>query len=335
MRKKSFFALFLLLALTQLSKAQTIVAVDAVALLNELPQPCTTIADAYLRVYPKGGDQPSTQTFYQNWTQKLENYVKQSQEISANFYRQNPSGYQTSATQPVANKVNPAQQAAVDKATSELAQKMLSDPAFAQKFAKMSEAEQHAYIAEQLSKNGLKPTTGAPNQPSSAPAGMDKDWMGMTNTMITSLTDMSMTEAQSDLQMRYADKHDQVNKWAEAEINKLPWIVFGEYGKDHDPEKVKAIQQQARSKHADLANAMLKEMQPLFQQFRKTFSERISALNAAFKEVAYGKSYNFGLFYNQVLQAQMLMLSGQHSLMTNEIAVIEECARWEWEKRNL
>lgn len=335
MRKKSFFALFLLLSFVHLSMAQAIVTVDAVALLNELPQPCSTVADAYLRVYPKGGDHPNTQTFYQNWTQKLEGYVKQSQEISAHFYRQNPTGYQAVATQPVTNKVNPAQQAAMDKATSELAQKMLSDPAFAQKFAKMSEAEQHAYIAEQLSKNGLKPATGTPNQPSSAPAGMDKDWMGMTNAMITSLTDMSMTQAQSDLQMRYADKHDQVNKWAEAEIKKLPWIVFGEYGKDHDPEKVKAIQQQARVKHADLANAMLKEMQPLFQQFRKTFSERISALNAAFKEVGYGKSYNFGLFYNQVLQAQILMLSGQHSLMTNEVAVMEECARWEWERRNL
>lgn len=335
MRKTSFFTLCLMLLLAQLGKAQAIVAVDAVALLNELPQPCPTLADAYLRVYPKGSNQVNTQAFYQNWTQKLEAYVKQAQEISANFYRQNPMGYPTSTAQPVANKVNPAHQAAMDKATSEMAQKMLSDPAFAQKFAKMSEAEQHAYIAQQLSKNGLKPATGTPNQPSAGPAGMDKDWMGMTSTLMTSLMDISINQVQIDLQMRYADKHAEVNTWAEAEIKKLPLITFGEYGKDHDPEKVKAIQQQARSKHAEVANAMLKEIQPLFQQFRKTFSERISALNTAFKEVEYGKNYNFGMFYNQVLQAQMLMLSGQHSLLTNEIGVIEECARWEWERRNL
>ena len=112
-------------------------------------------------------------------------------------------------------------------------------------------------------------------------------------------------------------------------------ISMGEYGRDHDPAKVKAIQVQAGNKHAEIANAMLKEMLPLFVQFRKTFNEKISALNTAFKQVEYGKSYNFGLFYNQVLQVQSFMLTGQHSLLSNEIAVMEECARWERERKQL
>lgn len=333
MRKNSIFTLCLLILLSQLSFAQSIVNVDAVALLNELPQPCSTLTDAYARVYPKDSDGPNTLAFYQTWTQKLENYVQQSQSISANFYRQNPMGYNTTAAQPVTNNVSPAQKAAMDNATREMAQKMFSDPAFAQKFAQMSEAEQHAYIAQQLSKNGIKPVAGTPNGKDTAPAGMDIDWMGMTTTLMQAMTDMSMTEAQGAVQERYAQQHEEVQKWADAEIKKLPLITMGEYGRDHDPAKVKAIQLQARNKHAEVASAMLKEMVPLLAQFRKTFSDKISALNAAFKQVEYGKAYNFGLFYNQVLQAQAFMLTGQHSLLSNEIAVMEDCARWERERK--
>jgi hypothetical protein len=333
MRKNSFFSLCSLILLSQLSFAQPIVSVDAVALLNEMPPPCSTLPEAYARVYPNGSDSPNTLAFYQTWTQKLENYIEQSQNISANFYRQNPMGYNTAAAQPMTNNVSPAQKAAMDNATREMAQKMLSDPAFAQKFAQMSEAEQQAYIAQQLSKNGIKPATGTPNSKVGAPAGMDIDWMGMTTTLMQSMADMSMTEAQGAVQERYAQKHEEVQNWADAEIKKLPLISMGEYGRDHDPAKVKAIQLQARNKHAEVASAMLKEMLPLLAQFRKTFSEKISALNAAFKKVEYGKTYNFGLFYNQVLQAQAFMLTGQHSLLSNEIAVMEECARWERERK--
>lgn len=333
MRKNGFLTLCLLIVLSQLSFAQAIVNVDAVALLNELPQPVGTLTEAYARVYPKDSERPNTLTFYQTWTQKLENYIQQSQNISANFYRQNPMGYNTAAAHPVTNNVSPAQKAAMDNATSEMAQKMLSDPAFAQKFAQMSEAEQQAYIAQQLSKNGIKPAVGIPNGKVAAPAGMDVDWMGMTTTLMQSMVDMSMTETQSAVQERYAQKHEEVQKWADAEIKKLPLITMGEYGRDHDPAKVKAIQQQARNKHAEVASSMLKEMLPLLVQFRKAFSEKISALNTAFKQVEYGKAYNFGLFYNQVLQAQAFMLTGQHSLLSNEIAVLEECARWERERK--
>ena len=203
MRKNSFFSLFLLILLNQLSFAQPIVNVDAVALLNELPQPAGTLTEAYARVYPKDSERPNTLAFYQTWTQKLENHVQQSQSISANFYRQNPMGYNTTAAQPVTNNVSPAQKAAMDNATREMAQKMLSDPAFAQKFAQMSEAEQHAYIAQQLSKNGIKPVAGTPNSKVTAPAGMDIDWMGMTTTLMQSMADMSMTEAQGAIQERY------------------------------------------------------------------------------------------------------------------------------------
>ena len=335
MRKNGFFTLFLMILLSQLCVAQPIVAVDAIALLNDLQQPCSTLTEAYARVYPRDSDRPNTLAFYQTWTQKLEGYVQQSQTISANFYRQNPMGYSTTSTQPVANNVSPAQKAAMETATREMAQKMLSDPAFAQKFAQMSEAEQHAYIAQQLSKNGINPVAGTPNSKVTAPAGLDVDWAGMCSTLMQSALDMSMTEAQVAVQERYTQKHEEVQKWADAEIKKLPLIAMGEYGRDRDATKVKAIEQQARNKHAEVAQAMLKEMLPLLAQFRKTFSDKISSLNTAFKQVEYGKTYNFGLFYNQVLQAQAFMLTGQHSLLSNEIAVMEECARWERERKQL
>ncbi|AEE53438.1 hypothetical protein [Haliscomenobacter hydrossis] len=314
---------------------QALVSVDALVLLHELPQPCSTLTDAFQRVYPLEAKTPNTAAFYHAWSSKLEAYAQQAQTLSANFYRQNPLGFTPASVPVTSNNVSPAQQVSMEAATRDLAQKMLSDPAFAQKFAQMSEAEQHAYLAEQLSKHGIKPVAGTPNRNVAAPAGLDKNWMEMCSELMQSTLDMSWMNLQSEVQVRYTEKHAEVNKWAETEIKKLPMISFGEYGHDHDPEKVKAIQQQARVKHADVANTMLKEMRPLFLQFRKQFSERISQLNAAFKEVNYGKAYNFGMFYNQVLQAQTLMLTGQHTLLSNEINVLEECARWEFERRNL
>ena len=45
--------------------------------------------------------------------------------------------------------------------------------------------------------------------------------------------------------------------------------------------------------------------------------------------------YDFGIHYVTVLNTQMMMLNEQRVLLTNEIAIIEEAARWEQQWHNV
>ena len=243
-----------------------------------------------------------------------------------------PTGVRPVA-QPVST-ASPQQHVAMDAATSELAQKMLNDPAFAQKFMQMSEQEQHAYIAKLLADKGIKPVNGTPNVNTAPIPGTDIEWGTFCSDYTMAAMDMSRWDTQNALQQKYQAQHDEVQVWASAEIKKLPMISFGEYGHDHDPEQVKAIQKQALVKHRDVAEAMLKEAAPMFAQFRQAAQQRISPLNEAINGVNYGATYDFGLNYTTVLGAQAMMLGELDALLKNEVNIIEECARWEYELRN-
>lgn len=331
--KKLIFCNLFALALFQMNAQQT-GKTDVVALLHELPAAPASIADAYQRAYANGATSPEAAHYYQAWTTKAERGALEIQNLLAEFYRKYPTGIRPTA-QPVAvSRVTPQQQSSMDAATSELAQKMLSDPAFAQKFAQMSEQEQHAYIANLLADKGLKPANGTPNVNTAPIPGTDVEWIELCNTFTQAAMDMSRYEAQTALQQEYEVQHQQVRDWAEAEIKKLPMISFGEYGHDHDPVQVKAIQKQALVKHRDLAEAMLKEASVMFARFRQEAEQRITPLNDALKKVNFGANYDFGIHYTTVLGAQGMMINDINSLLTNEISIIESCAQWEYELRN-
>ncbi len=330
--KKLIVSNLLAIAMLQIASAQPVAKTDIAALLNELPAPPTTTADAYQRAYPAGTAHPDAIQFYKTWTSKVERAGLENQSLQKEFYMKYPTG-----VRPVAKPVNtasPQQHAAMDAATSELAQKMLNDPAFAQKFMQMSEQEQHAYIAKLLADKGIKPANGTPNVNTAPIPGTDIEWGTFCSDYSMAAMDMSRWEAQTALQQKYQAKHDEVQVWASAEIKKLPMISFGEYGHDHDPEQVKAIQKQALVKHRDVAEAMLKEAAPMFAHFRQQAQQRIAPLNDALKGVNYGVSYDFGVNYTTVLGAQAMMLGELDALLKNEVNIIEECARWEYELRN-
>ncbi len=325
---------FLFLAVVLLaapSQAQPVAPVDLAALLTEMPAPPAGLSAAYSRVYPGGASTKDSEAFYKSWLNRLEAAVVQNETLTRTFYSQYPTGVRPSA--PVASRVSTSQQSAMDAATSELAQKMMNDPAFAQQFAKMSEADQQAYITKLLAEKGIKPVSGPANMPSAMPAGLDHDWMGLCTALMQSATDQSRWTAQTELQQRYAQRHDEVDAWATAEIQKLPMIEFGEYGHDHDPEKVKAIRNEAARRHSDLADQMLKEALPLLSQYRKDCLARISPLNTELKAVGYGQAYDFGQQYSLVLQTQNFIMQDLQAVLTNEINLIEECAAWEYQRR--
>jgi len=244
------------------------------------------------------------------------------------FYQQNPSGV-PAMPQTNTNRVSARDKAAMDAATSELAQKMMSDPAFAEKFARMSASEQQAYMAKALADKGLKPAQGQPNTSQTPIPGTDMDWVTPANTFLQAATDMKRWEKQTALQQKYADQHVSVDAWTAAEIKKLPMISMGEYGHDHDPEQLKAIQKKGLDKHRQVADAMMKEAATLFAEFRQQVRENVRPLNEALQQVNYGAQYSFGLHYPLILQTQGMMLSDVQNMLTNEISIMEDVARWE------
>ena len=331
--KKLIFSNLFAIALFQMS-AQPVSKTDVAALLNELPTAPLTTADAYQRAYTNGSAGPDATRYYQAWTSKIERAGQEIQSLSLDYYRKYPTGIRPQAQPVAASRVTPQQQSSMDAATSELAQKMLSDPAFAKKLSQMSEQEQHAYIANLLAEKGLKPVNGTPNVHNAPIPGTDVEWVELCNVFTQSAMDMSRWETQTALQQKYEARHQEVRDWTESEIKKLPMISFGEYGHDHDPEQVKAIQKQGLSKHREVAEAMLKEAAVMFAQFRQQTQERTAPLNDALKNVQFGAAYDFGNFYTQVLGTQGMMISDVHNILTNEVDIINECARWEYEWRN-
>jgi hypothetical protein len=219
----------------------------------------------------------------------------------------------------------------MNAATSEMAQKMMTDKAFAQKFAQMSQSEQEAYIAKLLAEKGLKPAQGTPNTNDKPIPGMDVAWAEICSAFNNTGFAMERYEKQSALQERYEVKHSAVNVWAEAEIKKLPMISFGEYGHDHDPKAVKIIQKQALVKHRDLAEEMLKDAAALLTAFREEAKQRYAPLNDALKKVGYGENYNFGLHYSLVLQTQMMMLADIQVVLDNEMNLLQDAAHYEYD----
>jgi hypothetical protein len=329
MKKITLLSLLACLFFYPKNHAQNLVQVDAVAFLNQLSAPSTQLAEAHQRIYPVKSQSTNPLPFYQKWTSQLEVHVQATQKLNASFYQQYPLGYAPTASTNSSPKANAAQEKAIHAASASLAQKMLSDPAFAQKIASMSEAEQHALIAKELAQQGLKPAIGTPKQTSDAPAGMDKNWAELCANVSQQLSDLSWMQAQEAIESRYETKHSVVQTWADEAIKKLPLVTMGEYGRDHDPAKVKAIQKEALAKHRELAQAMLTEMNPLLLSLRKQYQEKVSALNEAIRSVNFGQNYDFGIFYTQVLQAQGMMLMAQENLMRNEVAVLEKLAYWE------
>ena len=329
--KKLLFGSLLATAMFQLH-AQPVGKTDVVALMNEIPAAPQSLNDAFQRAYPAGTTPPETMAWYKTATEKMEKAALEIQNLTADFYRKYPTGIRPVA-QPVAT-ASPQQHASMDAATSELAQKMLSDPAFAQKFMAMSEKEQHAYIAGVMADKGIKPAQGTPNVNTTPVAGTDVEWGTLCSDYSMAAMDMSRWEAQAALESKYQARHDEVNAWADQAIDKLPMISFGEYGHDHDPEQVKAIRKQALEKHREVAEAMLKEASGFFAKYRQQAAQRLFPLNDALKSARYGANYDFGVFYPTVISTQTMMVSELDVLLKNEVKVIEECARWEYEWRN-
>ncbi len=330
---KLSFAFVALLSGTMPVLSQQVASCDMAALIKEMPALPQNISEAFQISYVKDATKPNAESLYADWLKKVDAPLKEGNNLAQQFYQKNPMGIQQTA-QPAPSRVSPEQKAAFNAAKSEMMQKVMSDPTFAQKLMHMSEAEQQTYFTKVLAEKGIVAAQGTPNMPSQQPAGMDVNWLEICQETSQSVINIQIFEAQQAIQARYVPLHEEVNQWATNEIQKLPLIVMGEYGRDHDPEKVKAIQQQARIRHKILADKEWQELMPALMQQREKRLQDIATLNTAIKKVDFGKAYNFGLFYTHVLQTQLMAINTIQSLMTNEKGLIEACAKWQFEVKS-
>lgn len=196
--KSLIFPCLALLLLAAPSTAQSVCETDAVALLNEIPPAPTDFALVCRQAYAGNASSPDAAQQFRPWLDKIEKAGLENQQYQMRFYQQNPMGVRQEARP--ASRVNAQQQASMDAATSELAQKMMSDPAFAKQFAQMSEQQQQAYITKLLADKGLKPAAGTPNVHTTPVPGTDVEWAEMSSAYMQTAADMNRWQAQIALQ---------------------------------------------------------------------------------------------------------------------------------------
>jgi hypothetical protein len=258
--------------------AQQVASCDIVATIKTMPILPKNIGEAYQIAYAKDAAKPNAEGLYTEWFKNLEAAVNEGTELSKKFYLKNPTGIAPKA-QPVQNNVSASQKASMEAVRAEMMQKVMSDPAFAQKLMKMSEAEQREYFTKVLAEKGIVEKQGTHNMTTNQPAGMDVNWLEICSEFSQTALDRSLFDAQQAIQARYIPLHNDVNKWAEGEIKKLPLILMGEYGRDRDPEKVKAIQRQALQRHKEVADKEWQELVPILMQQREQraqFAEKLT-----------------------------------------------------------
>jgi len=317
---------FFLLVAAMPSTAQPVVKTDPFALLEILTPPPTDASTAHTRAFSDGGAGPNASHFYQPWNARVEKVGQAIQAAQIQFYKENPMGVRQPA-QPV-SKATPQQESAINSASNKLAQKMLADPALAQKIMAMSEAEQHAYIAKLLAAEGVVPVAGVSNSSYAGPGGLDTDWVELHQNIMQPAMDLSRWDAHKAMSMKYENLHQAVNDKAYADIQKLPLIEMGEYGRDHDPEKVKAIELRALGQHRELATAMLKEALPIFEELCRDYRARVQPFQEALKARKFGEGYDFGIHYKLVLDTQMAVVLELINLSKYAADVTDDAAKW-------
>ncbi|HMQ47270.1 MAG TPA: hypothetical protein PKA00_07325 [Saprospiraceae bacterium] len=310
--------------------AQPLIKSDAIALLQSFPSAPISLEDAWQRACPDGKSEPDARLFYQSYLDEMEGYQREGQALMQQFYLQNPLGVTVRPSVPN-HPVSSEDQMNLETATAKLAQKMLNDPAFAAQFMRMSEKEQHAYMASLLADEGLKPASGQAEEKTLP--GMEYNWMELCQEINLAASDMTRWEAQIDLQLKNAQIHDAIELWVETEIKKLPLITFGEYGQDYDPAQVDAVRRKGMEKHLQAADQYMKDMALVLSDIRSRAKLKYVTLNEALQAVDFGHGYDFGQHYLLVLQAQLMMLGEVQTILQNELNVVDEVVYWVWETK--
>ncbi|MBI1224830.1 MAG: hypothetical protein GC192_06300 [Bacteroidetes bacterium] len=282
---------------------------DINAYIKDLPSLPTNTNMAATRAYGANPLQPNStvlDNFYQPYEDKLNRkineyqaYAKQKMEqggaTEADYMEQatamansnpiiaNMGGYEKVSQMSEAEAKAAANQAAVQymadpfaangmqsAGMSALYQKIISDPAYAKKFEKMSEAEKEAELRKYMANDQPVAKTPAEmaqhrNQVAQQQTQADRirnaqeiqlkiaEWQ-------QEMTEIGMEFGQQIQEIEQAGKtHNAISEAYGKRYQAIPMVELGEYGRDHDPEKVRPLRIEEAKMHQERAQQELKE----------------------------------------------------------------------------
>jgi hypothetical protein len=306
--------------------AQPVAPVEVDKLLSSMPALAANPAEALRRTQPDGA-----KAVYQPWRTGLEKIAADIAMQQQDFYTKYPTGVRPVANTP--NRVSPQAQSSMDGAMAEFTAKMQSDPAFAQEFMKKTEAEQQAYIQKLLANNGLKPAqapAGAAMQ--AQPEAEPINWVDLISTLNNEWAAYLPAHSVGNLLYKAGQQHDEVARRWNAELEKVPMIEMGEYGRDRDPKQVEALRVKYLAEHRAVAARTLEEGRALLRTNAAKFQQLARPYLTALQGVQYGKSYDFTVFYANILGQQQWMLQQIHQFSEEAIELTNHVAQYEAQK---
>jgi hypothetical protein len=206
--------------------------------------------------------------------------------------------------------------------------KKMGDPEMKKKMKGMSK-EEKIKMAMEMMKSA--PAGGAEMDPPPVRSALD-EWQKIYNDIQNDFQ-KSAAEQQEETKLNeeYQKSHDEISKWEQAEINKLPQISSGEMSAP-DPAKVKQVKLKAADKHIALVNKRLEKIRSDWRasvdrtKIKYTpFYKKLIAANYA------ADTKNFGS--KKVLSdAQIIILKEIGSQIERSRKAWEESASWQARK---
>jgi hypothetical protein len=229
-----------------------------------------------------------------------------------------------------------------------LYRKIVSDPAYAAKFEKMSEAEKEAELRKYMANDQVAAQTPAERQQEQVRRDAQQsqaDRIRNAQEILLKisewqqqLAEVSMDFGQELLDLsRRGNSHEAIAAEAGKRYEAIPMVSLGEYGRDHDPEQVRVLRLQEAKDHRVRAQEELKEQAGIlaaaadryqsiitnYLDYVKANSEKIYAGTTA-KDLMEGTNTEQSLIgFESSLMGIALELSSKSRELT------KEAAQWE------
>lgn len=186
------------------------------------------------------------------------------------------------ATQAAASYMqNPGMQSAGMNA---LYQKVVSDPAYAARFQKMTEQEKEAELRKYMAGDQVTaktPQQMAAEQKAREQQNQQKNEVQNAMEIQQKMTDfqLKLSNVQATCEQEFAaisqssNNHTAIENEYGKQLKAIPMVELGEYGHDHDPAKVQALKLETVTKHRTLAASELKQYQALLNKLRTEYKK--------------------------------------------------------------
>lgn len=240
---------------------------------------------------------------------------------------------------------NPGMQSA---GMTALYQKVVSDPAYAARFEKMSDKEKEAELRKYMAGDQVQAKT--PQQMAQAQQARDQQSKASNDVANALEINQFLTDLQTKLMQTQdalaqefaavetaANGHDAIESEFASKLKAIPVVELGEYGRDHDPAKVKVLKMETVTKHRNQAITELKQNQVLLNKLKNYYKQVISEYSTYIQKNADKINGDPAALYNgtntelAVANFEMSLLSLATDIAQRSQHITSDLAHWEAE----